>query len=74
VGTPCQREGGRGEERLSRARKQAVVGPKAGSAGAWEKGGCGCWAEIRSNRVRRGFFSFFFLLFKPHFPFCPFFF
>jgi hypothetical protein len=50
--------------------------PKLGrmrrSAGAWEAGGCGCWAKIRSNRERRGFFPFSFYFSIPISHFAPF--
>jgi hypothetical protein len=48
------------------------LGRKRGARARGKRGGCGCWAEIRSNRARRGFLSFFFLLFNPHFPFALF--
>jgi hypothetical protein len=47
------------------------LGRMLGSAGAWE-GGCGCWAEIRSNRERRGLFPFSFYFSNPISPFAPF--
>jgi hypothetical protein len=57
-------------EQLSRARKQAEVGPNAGECGRVGRGGCGCWAEIRSNRERRGFSPFLFT-FQIPFPLLP---
>jgi hypothetical protein len=59
-------------ERLSRARKQAEVGPNAeeGERVGW--GCCGCWAEIWSNRERRGFFPFSFYFSIPISHFAPF--
>jgi hypothetical protein len=62
-----------GEERAgARARRQAAVGPKAGSAGAWEKGGSRAWAGIRSSRGGRELFPFFFLLSNSISHFAPF--
>ena len=50
-----------GEERAgARARRRAAVGPKAGSAGAWEKGGSRAWAGIWSSRGERAFPLFLF--------------
>ena len=65
-----------GEERAgARARRQAAVGPKAGSAGAWEKGGL---RVLGRDSVQQGkervFILFFFFTFQPSFPFLPFFF
>ena len=59
-------------ERLSRARKQAEVGPNAEECGRVGRGGCGCWAEIWSNRERRGFFPFSFYFSIPISHFAPF--
>jgi hypothetical protein len=71
VGMPCQREGGRGEERPSRARKQAAVGPKAGSAGAREKGGLRVLGRDSVQQGKERVFIFFLFTFQTPFPFLP---
>jgi hypothetical protein len=59
-----------GEERAgARARRQVAVGPKAGSADAWERGGV---AGLGRNSVQQGGesfspFSFYFLISISHF-------
>ena len=66
MGTPCQREGGRGVERLSRARKQAEVGP---NAGAWGGTGRGLGPGFGPAGGGESFFpfSFYFLISISHF-------
>jgi hypothetical protein len=59
-------------ERLSRARKQAEVGPNAEECGRVGRGGCGSWAGNRSSRERGGFFPFSFYFSIPISHFAPF--
>jgi hypothetical protein len=49
------------------------LGRMRGSAGAWEGGVAGVGPRFGPTGRGEGF-SLFFLLFKSHFPFCPFFF
>jgi hypothetical protein len=58
-----------GEERAgARARRQAAVGPKAGSAGAWERGGRGLGPEFGpAGGESFSPFSFYFLISISHF-------
>ena len=60
MGTSCQREGGRGVERLSRARKQAEVGPNAEECGRVGRGVAGLGPEIGPAGRGEGFSLFLF--------------
>jgi hypothetical protein len=50
------------------------LGRKRGGGAREKGGGSRVLGRDSVQQARRGFLSFFFLLFKPHFPFCPFFF
>jgi hypothetical protein len=72
VGLACQRE--RGSAERAGARAEAGREWAEGGARAREGGGvAGVGPRFGPTGQGEGF-SFFFLLFKPHFPFCPFFF
>jgi hypothetical protein len=70
VGTPCQREGGRGVERLSRARKQAEVGPNAEECGRVGGGVAGVGPRFGPTGRGEGF-SLFLFTFQFPFPILP---
>jgi hypothetical protein len=75
VGSACQREREGARSGLARARRQAGSGPREEERGRERGGGvAGVGPRFGPTGQGGGFSFFFFLLFKPHFPFLPLFF
>jgi hypothetical protein len=70
VGSACQREREGARSGLARARRQAGSGPREEERGR-EGGELRVLGRDSVQRGRERVFPFYFLLFKPHFPFLP---